>query len=291
MGGAAARSAFSAIVSLGDKIDVDFSDCLDFFSADPGTRAILLYMESIDNAQKFMSAARAAARIEAGRRDQGGAACAGRQGCRHPHGRAWRVRMPFTMPPSDARACCACSISTSFLPPPKRSDGRSRFRESDWRFSPMAAAWACSPSTGLIDLGGTLADVVGSHDGTAERRACRPTGRMRNPVDIIGDADAARYTLALDALLTDDENDAILILNVPTAVAERRRCGTRRRRSVAGASRRRDAPEAGICRVDRRGSGIRRAFSSRCASRISPPRRMRCAGSSSSCATARRRTS
>ncbi|HZW46900.1 MAG TPA: CoA-binding protein, partial [Microvirga sp.] len=68
---------FSAIVSLGDKIDVDFSDCLDFFSADAGTRAILLYIESIDNAKKFMSAARAAARIKpvvvikAGRHAQG----------------------------------------------------------------------------------------------------------------------------------------------------------------------------------------------------------------------------
>jgi len=73
---------FSAIVSLGDKIDVDFSDCLDFFSADAGTRAILLYIESIENAKKFMSAARAAARIKpvvvikAGRHAQGAKAAA-----------------------------------------------------------------------------------------------------------------------------------------------------------------------------------------------------------------------
>src|SRR5215468_1357307 len=55
---------FSAAVSLGDKIDVDFGDLLDFFALDGATRAILLYIESVNNARKFMSAARAAARIK-----------------------------------------------------------------------------------------------------------------------------------------------------------------------------------------------------------------------------------
>src|SRR5439155_19799542 len=40
-----------------------------------------------------------------------------------------------------------------------------------------------------------------------------------NPIDIAGDADAARYTAAFEALLADPENDAILVMNVPTALA------------------------------------------------------------------------
>src|ERR1043165_4880871 len=55
---------FSAIVSLGDQLDVDVGDLLDFFAVDRGTRAILLYVESITDARKFMSAARAAARTK-----------------------------------------------------------------------------------------------------------------------------------------------------------------------------------------------------------------------------------
>src|SRR6516225_9980540 len=51
---------FSAIVSIGDAIDVDFADLLDHFAVDRGTRAILLYIESVKDARKFMSAARAA---------------------------------------------------------------------------------------------------------------------------------------------------------------------------------------------------------------------------------------
>src|SRR5215813_11414580 len=55
---------FSGIVSLGDSIDVDFGDLLDYFALDRRTRAILLYVESIRDARKFMSAARAAARVK-----------------------------------------------------------------------------------------------------------------------------------------------------------------------------------------------------------------------------------
>jgi acetyltransferase len=62
---AAARAiGFSAVVSIGESLDVDFADLLDYFALDRGTRAILLYVESIKDARKFMSAARAAARAK-----------------------------------------------------------------------------------------------------------------------------------------------------------------------------------------------------------------------------------
>ena len=73
---------FSAVVSLGDQIDVDLGDLLDFFALDRATRAILLYIESVKDARKFMSAARAAARIKpvvvvkSGRHAQGAKAAA-----------------------------------------------------------------------------------------------------------------------------------------------------------------------------------------------------------------------
>lgn len=53
---------FSRLISLGDSCDVDFGDVLDYLAADYATRAILLYMEDVRAARKFMSAARAAAR-------------------------------------------------------------------------------------------------------------------------------------------------------------------------------------------------------------------------------------
>src|SRR3954452_13371846 len=55
---------FSGIVSVGDQLDVDIADLLDYFAMDKSTQAILLYIEAIKDARKFMSAARAAARIK-----------------------------------------------------------------------------------------------------------------------------------------------------------------------------------------------------------------------------------
>ena len=52
---------FSKVVSLGDALDVDFADLLDYLATDRHTRAILLYVENVGDARKFMSAARAAA--------------------------------------------------------------------------------------------------------------------------------------------------------------------------------------------------------------------------------------
>ena len=73
---------FSGIVSIGDQLDVDIADLLDYFAMDGKTRAILLYVEAIKDARKFMSAARAAARIKpvvvvkSGRMAQGAKAAA-----------------------------------------------------------------------------------------------------------------------------------------------------------------------------------------------------------------------
>ena len=76
------KVGFSGVVSLGDQIDVDLGDCLDYFALDRATRAILLYVESVSDARKFMSAARAAARakpvvvVKSGRHAQGARAAA-----------------------------------------------------------------------------------------------------------------------------------------------------------------------------------------------------------------------
>jgi len=208
---------FSAIVSLGDKIDVDFSDCLDFFSADSGTRAILLYIESIGNAKKFMSAARAAARvkpvvvIKAGRHAQGAKAAATHTG--------------------------ALAGSDAVYEAAFRRAGLLRVLDLDQLFAAAETLGRQKPFPGnrlavltngggvgvlavdrLIDLGGTLATL--SETTHNSLNALLPeTWSRANPIDIIGDANPERYAGALEALLADTENDAVLILNVPTAVA------------------------------------------------------------------------
>jgi acetyltransferase len=70
----------------------------------------------------------------------------------------------------------------------------------------------------LADLGGKLATL--SPEATKALDATMPAiWSGANPVDIAGDADPARYAKALEALIDDKSNDAILVMNVPTALA------------------------------------------------------------------------
>ena len=59
-----AQVGFSAVVSTGSMLDVDFGDLIDYFGQDSQTESIVLYIESVKNARKFMSAARGFARTK-----------------------------------------------------------------------------------------------------------------------------------------------------------------------------------------------------------------------------------
>ena len=83
---------FSHVVSLGDMADVDFGDLLDYLAGDIRSRAILLYMESLTHAAKFMSAARRAARVKPVIVIKVGTPRGRRQGGALAHGGAGRVR-------------------------------------------------------------------------------------------------------------------------------------------------------------------------------------------------------
>ena len=77
---------FSSFVSVGSMLDVDFADLIDYFADDPATRSIVLYMESIGDVRKFLSAARSVSRtkpvivVKAGRHEAGARAAASHTG-------------------------------------------------------------------------------------------------------------------------------------------------------------------------------------------------------------------
>jgi acetyltransferase len=215
---AAVRSiGFSAVVSLGDAIDIDVGDCLDYFAESAATKAILLYVEGLRDARKFMSAARKAARIKpvivlkAGRHGAGAKAAATHTGA--------LAGSDIVYDAAFHRAGCI------------------RVRDLDELFATAETLAAHSPVRGdriviltnggglgvlavdrLADLGGRLATLSDKALATLDG-VLPPTWSRANPVDIIGDAPPDRYGAALKALLDDDANDAILILNCPTAMA------------------------------------------------------------------------
>ncbi|MGE0151860.1 MAG: GNAT family N-acetyltransferase [Reyranellaceae bacterium] len=211
------RIGFSHVVSLGDMCDVDFGDMLDWLALDPGTSAILLYIEAIRHPRKFMSAARAAARskpvivVKAGR-----SAAAQRAALSH----------------TGALAGSDAVYDAAF-----RRAGMLRVQDIDELFDAVATLGSGRRILGerlvilsnggglgvlatdaLDELGGTLASLA--PDTIARLDLVLPAAWPRtNPVDIIGDAPAERYGAALDALLGDPGIDAVLAINAPTAVA------------------------------------------------------------------------
>jgi len=208
---------FSGIVSIGDQLDVDIGDLLDYFALDGRTRAILLYVEEIKDARKFMSAARAAARVKpvvvvkSGRTARGAGAAGTHTGALAGVDAVYDAafRRAGILRVSDLRELFDCAETLGRLesPPGKRL----AILTNGGGIGVLAV-------DRLVELGGIPAQL--SPEVRAKLDAVLPrTWSGSNPVDIVGDADAARYAAALDVLLADRDNDAILVLTVQTALA------------------------------------------------------------------------
>lgn len=216
---AAARDlGFSHLVSLGAMSDVDFGDMLDYLANEPGTDAVLLYMESITDARKFMSAARRCARVKPVIVVKAGRQAAGAKAARSHTG--------------------ALTGSDAVVDAALRRAGLLRVRTIDDLFGTLEALNSKQRMYGdriaivtngggagvlaadyLIDEEGRLADLSPATIETLNG-ALPSSWSKGNPVDIIGDAGPERYRAALEALLADDNADAVLVLNCPVAVAD-----------------------------------------------------------------------
>jgi acetyltransferase len=209
---------FSHVVSMGDMADVDFGDMLDFLAADMQTRAILLYVEAITHARKFLSAARIAARtkpviaIKAGRFAEGARAAASHTGALagadEVYDAAFRRAGMLRVTSIEELFDAAQTLSTGVKP----KGDRLAILTNGGGIGVLA-------TDALMEQGGHLA-ALAPETIAALDKVLPPTWSRSNPVDIIGDADGARYAAALDRLLEDPNAAAILVLNGPTAVAD-----------------------------------------------------------------------
>jgi acetyltransferase len=207
---------FSQIVSLGDMADVDVGDCLDMLAGDARTRAIVMYLETITNPRKFMSAARAAARIKpviaikSGRHEQSAKAAATHTGA---------------LSGAD-RVIEAALLRAGIL----RVKGLAELfdaAETTARFAPLERA-----RVGIVTNGGgagvlavdQLVDCKGELAAFSPETMARldavlpPTWSHANPADIIGDAPPERYKAAVEAVAADPGTDVVLVMNCPTGL-------------------------------------------------------------------------
>lgn len=207
---------FSHFVSLGNSADVDFGDMLDYLGSDGNTRAILLYIESIKQARKFMSAARAAARnkpvivLKAGRFAEGAQAAASHTGALAGADDVYDAAIRRAgMLRVDTIRDLFDSVETLGRAVPLK--GEKLIILTNGGGAGVMATDA------LIAGNGRLAHLSES---TVNRlNSVLPANWSKgNPVDIIGDAPVSRYVDALQILLDAPETDAVLFIHSPTAI-------------------------------------------------------------------------
>jgi acetyltransferase len=208
---------FSKVVSMGDMADVDFGDLLDFLAGDPQSKAILLYVEQITSAPKFLSAARRAARakpvivLKSGRHASGAKAAHSHTGALSGADAVYDAafRRAGLVRVSDLDALFSAAEILSFTP--KLEGERLAILTNGGGAGVLAA-------DRLADFNVEPADLT-PETLAALNKALPPTWSKGNPVDIIGDAGPDRYESALKILLEDKALDAVLVINCPTALA------------------------------------------------------------------------
>ncbi|MEY4581576.1 MAG: hypothetical protein RL701_6279 [Pseudomonadota bacterium] len=208
---------FSLAASVGNAVDVEFGDVLDYLALDYETSAILVYTEGVGRVRRFLSGLRAAARIKpvvvlkAGRGHETNSAAATHTGFLLGSDavfdsalrRAGAVRAN-TLPQLFAAA--------ELLSERRRTAGDRLAIVTNAGGVGVLAADHC-PAQGLSlatlspDTWQTLDELLPSY----------ASGVRENPINLFGDATPERYGAAVAALVHDPHVDGVIALVAPLA--------------------------------------------------------------------------
>ncbi len=209
---------FSAIVSTGSMLDVGWGDLIYHFGADPHTKAILIYMESVGDARAFVSAAREIALskpiivIKAGRSEAASKAAASHTGA-----------MTGSDDVLDAafRRCGVLrvqNIADLFYMAEVLSK-QPRPRGPRLTIVTNAGGPGVLATDSLIATGGQLANL--SADSLRQLDSFLSAyWSHSNPIDVLADADAQRYAKAIEVAANDQESDGLLAVMAPQGGAD-----------------------------------------------------------------------
>jgi acetyltransferase len=213
---AAHEVGFSCVVSLGGSTDVDFGELVDYLVNDSRTAHILLYIEGVRDARRFMSALRAAARVKpvilmkVGRNP-----AASRAAVSHT-GAMVGTDDVFEAAVRRAGAVRARNIGQLFAAAQALS---ANVRPRGERLAVITNGGG--PGVMAADRAGDLGIPLAQLSGAAIealRQVLPPNWSQSNPIDLIGDADVGRYRAALGACLADPGVDGVLVILAPQAM-------------------------------------------------------------------------
>jgi len=209
---------FSYFVSIGNSMDVNFGDLIDYFGQDPSTKSIVLYVESIGNARKFMTAARAFARkkpiivYKAGRFPESAQAAASHTGALASEDAIYDAAF------KRAGVARVHNIGNIF----DFTDLIGRKRIPKGR---RLAIVTNAGGPGVMATDALIAregELVKLSDETINKlnEFLPPFWSHGNPVDVLGDAPPERFAKATEIVIGDENVDAVLAILTPQAMTD-----------------------------------------------------------------------
>ena len=210
------RIGFSMFASLGSTLDIGYGDMIDYLGEDPNTRSIIIYMEDLHFARRFMSAAKGFARtkpiivLKAGKHAAGAKAASSHTGALAgdfvvydaAFKRAGVVRVDEIADLFN----CAEVLESRLLPAgPKLG------------VVTNAGGPAVLAADAIVDHHGQLAELSDKSIQTLNANL-PPYWSHGNPVDVLGDADVKKYELAASTVMADPNVDGLLVIYTPQGV-------------------------------------------------------------------------
>jgi len=209
---------FSRFVSLGNKADIDEIDLLQAWEDDPHTRVILVYTEGLTNGQRFVEVARRVTKkrpvvaVKSGTTSAGSRAVSSHTGSLAGSEQAYRAAFwqAGVVRAESIEEMFDFSTAFSYQPPLKGN----RVAIVTNAGGPGIMATDAVERVGL-----QMASL--SDETMARLQAGLPSAsNIYNPIDVLGDALADRYGLALEAVLQDDGVNGVMVILTPQVMTE-----------------------------------------------------------------------
>ncbi len=207
---------FSKFVSAGNKAVIDELAMFEYLQNDPQTKVITLYVEQLSQAQKLIACARKISRgpqakpiilIKSGRTSAGASASASHTGALAGNDAAYDALF------RQSGIIRADSVEQIF-------EYVQAFANNPWPRGRRVALITNAGGPGVLATDNLELAKLSESTTVALQAALPPAANWHNPIDVLGDAKADRYRVALQAAMQDDQVDSLLIILTPQSTTE-----------------------------------------------------------------------
>lgn len=211
---------FSKVISMGNKVDMDENDILELLADDEETKVIVMYLEDIHDGRRFMNIAKRIVTeerkpiiiLKAGRTPEGAKAAISHTGALMGADEVYDALFVQTGVIRVDTMQELFELATAFSKQPMPSESSGVVIVSNAGGPAIISTDACSR------YGLKMADLSSSKEAIAN--VIPPHGSSRNPVDIVGDADFARFESVLSEVMANSNVGSVVVMCTPSATLD-----------------------------------------------------------------------